>query len=167
MSGLTYPEVGATQILPLPPGYDHLERHARLGTGADAFRVAADALARWQPQRGAGLIVRTDADRPEVGVRFETGLGAGPLRIWAPCEVVWVLDEPDRYGFGFGTLDGHPEIGEEAFTVSRNDADEVWFDVRAFSRPGPWWARLGQPAARFVQLRVTQRYVRAMRIAVQ
>ncbi len=95
----TYAEVGATRSAlldgaPLPAGYDHVLRHVPIKS---EFRTAADALARWEPQWGAGLKVRTDADRAAAGVRFATGLGAGPLRLWAPCEVVWLVDEPDRY----------------------------------------------------------------------
>ena len=35
----------------------------------------------------------------------------GPVR--APCRVVYVVDEPDRRGFAYGTLPGHPEIDGE------------------------------------------------------
>ena len=36
----------------------------------------------------------------------------------APCVVVWVLERPDRIGFGYGTTAGHPFSGEESFTAS-------------------------------------------------
>ena len=159
----TYPEVGATRLAlveggPLPAGYDHVLRHVPIES---AFDPAAAALAAWRPQRGAGLDVRTDADRAAVGVRFTTGIGVGPLRLWAPCEIVWLVDEADRFGFGFGTLEGHPEAGEEGFLVSVADG-RVWFDVAAFSRPAKWWVRVGHAFARKLQARVTDRYVRAM-----
>lgn len=165
MSALTYAEVGATRHLPLPAGYAHLVRRERVGDGSAALRVAAARLARWEPQRGAGLDVRTDAEVAAPGVRFATGVRIGPLRIWAPCEIVWLVDTGAEYGFGFGTLPGHPEIGEEAFLLTLDDDGALWFEVRAFSRPGPWWVRLGAPVARLVQLRVTGRYVNAMRRA--
>jgi uncharacterized protein (UPF0548 family) len=162
-----YAEVGATRDGPLPAGYDHVRRHVRLGAGRPVFLAAADALGRWEPQRGAGLRVRTDAPRAAVGVRFATGLGIGPVRLWAPCEVVWVVDEPTRCGFGFGTLAGHPEIGEEGFLVTLDEAETVWFDVRAFSRPGSRWVRLGVPLARRIQAHITDRYVAAIEAACQ
>ena len=37
------------------------------------------------------------------------GVGVGPMRLWAPCRVVWVIDEPRRYGYGYGT--GYPSYG--------------------------------------------------------
>ncbi|MET7395026.1 DUF1990 domain-containing protein [Dactylosporangium sp. NPDC005572] len=159
---LTYPEVGATRDDRLPAGYRHVTRRVRVGSGPAVFAAARAGLARWQPQRGAGLRVRTGADRPAVGVEFATGIGLGPLRLWVPCRIVWVVDEPDRYGFGFGTLPGHIARGEESFLLSTDDAGEVWFDVRAFSRPAKWWVKLGDPVARLVQSRVTDRYAAAM-----
>jgi uncharacterized protein (UPF0548 family) len=165
---LTYFEVGATRYEPLPAGYQHVRRHVRLGTGEAVFAAAADALARWQPQReGRLLAVRTEAERVEIGARIATGLGVGPLRLWAPCEVVYVVAEPDRYGWAYGTLEGHPESGEEGFFVTLDADGTVWFDVRAFSRPAHWYVKLGQPVARFLQERVTSRYVAAMRAAVR
>lgn len=160
---LTYPEVGATRAAlldgaALPDGYDHVRRHVRVKGG---FAAARAALARWEPQRGAGLRVRTDAERAGLGTRFATGLGLGSLRLWVPCEIVWEVDEAERYGFGFGTLDGHPECGEEAFLVSVVDG-AVWFDVLAFSRPARWWVRVGHVFARKLQAHVTDRYVRSM-----
>lgn len=161
MSDLTYPEVGATELGELPAGYHHTVRRQRLGA-AELFPRAAQALRGWQPQRGAGLKVRTDATEPAVGVRFATGMGVGPLRLWAPCEIVWLVDRPDRYGFGFGTRPGHPETGEESFLLTILDGG-LWFDVRAFSRADAWWVKPGQPIARLVQNRITDKYVRSMR----
>jgi uncharacterized protein (UPF0548 family) len=148
---VTYPEVGATREGPLPAGYQHVTRRVQVGSGAACFQAAAEALAHWQPQRGAGLRVRTDAERVGLGVDFASGIGVGPLRLWVPCKIVWIEDRPDRYGFGFGTLPGHVEMGEEAFVLSTDPVGDVWFEVRAFSRPAKWWVRLGlqgDPASR-------------------
>ena len=70
--------------------------------------------------------------------------------------------EPDRVGFAYGTLPGHPERGEELFAVSLGDDDHVRLEVRAFSRPATWWVRLGAPVGRRVQDRITDRYVAAL-----
>ena len=39
--------------------------------------------------------------------------------IVAPCRVVYVTTEPGQFGFAYGTLQGHPEHGEEAFHVTK------------------------------------------------
>jgi uncharacterized protein (UPF0548 family) len=138
-TSLTYPEVGATQHEPLPDGYHHLRFRTQVGTGPEAFAAAREAVVTFAMHRATGARIRSDADRAGSGVKLTVGLG--PLT--APCEVVYTIDEPDRAGFGYGTLPGHPERGEEAFVVERDAAGRVWFSVTAFSRPARWFAVAG------------------------
>ncbi|MDM4761815.1 DUF1990 domain-containing protein [Galbitalea sp. SE-J8] len=86
----------------------------------------------------------------------------GPFRVSAPVRVVYVVDEPTRRGFAYGTLAGHPEDGEEAWVVDRRDDGSVWITMRAFSRPsGPlWW--VVYPVLRLSQEVYTRRYLRAL-----
>jgi len=86
----------------------------------------------------------------------------GPFRVTAPARVVYVLDEPDRKGFAYGTLPGHPENGEEAFIVERDADDSVWLRITAFSRPANWFFWLGYPVLRLSQEFYTSRYERAL-----
>ncbi|MFH8583722.1 DUF1990 family protein [Streptomyces celluloflavus] len=74
-----------------------------------------------------------------------------PLRLRAPCRVVWSVAEEDRVGFAYGTRDGHPERGEEAFTVTLRADGSVWFTVTAFSRPDRFWTRLAGPLVPVLQ----------------
>ena len=85
---------------------------------------------------------------------------AWPLKI--PVRVVYVIDEPQRRGFAYGTLPGHPEEGEEAFIVERRDDDSVWLIIRAFSRPSNRWYWVGYPALRLLQALFTHRYEHAL-----
>jgi uncharacterized protein (UPF0548 family) len=160
---LTYPQVGATRDGALPDGYRRIVARARIGTGPRVFAAAARGLRGLDMHRGAGLKVRCDVPEVAVGTEVTVGFGVGPARLWAPCRVVWVVDEPDRYGYGYGTLPGHPESGEEAFLVSRDSQDAVWFEVRAFSRPDRWFTRLGGPLAHLMQDRVNGQYREALR----
>jgi uncharacterized protein (UPF0548 family) len=84
------------------------------------------------------------------------------LEIAAPVRVVLVIEEPNRAGFAYGTLPGHPEQGEESFIVVREPDDSVFFVVRSFSRASTWWYRLGTPLLRFQQRAMTRRYLRAL-----
>ena len=86
----------------------------------------------------------------------------GPFTIDAPVRVVYVIDEPDRVGFAYGTMAGHPASGEESFIVDKRDDDSVWLTVRAFSRPSTWLYRLGWPLVRRQQSKITARYLRAL-----
>ncbi len=93
----------------------------------------------------------------------DTALMRVPL--WPPAvpvRVVYVIDEPLRKGFGYGTLPGHPETGEEAFIVEYRDDDSVWLTIRAVSRPSSWIFWVGYPIVRLMQAIYTSRYERAL-----
>ncbi|MEB3030980.1 DUF1990 domain-containing protein [[Mycobacterium] nativiensis] len=155
---LTYTEVGATAGT-LPAGYHHLDLSARIGRGRQRFDEAADAVLHWGMQRGAGLAVRADSDIAAMDAVVLVRLGL----LAAPCRVVSVISEPDRRGFAYGTLAGHPESGEELFAVRYDPADAaVYAEVRAFSRPATWWMRAGGPVALLAQRVIAKRYLRAL-----
>ncbi|BCI52910.1 hypothetical protein NIIDNTM18_21880 [Mycolicibacterium litorale] len=155
---LTYPEVGATAGA-MPPGYHHVRESAPIGSGRARFEEAAAAVMRWGMLRGAGVRVQATTEVAEVG--SEVIVGLGPVR--APCRVVYVVDEPDRRGFAYGTLPGHAETGEELFAVRYDPATErVYAEVAAFSRHGTWWSRLAGPVTSVLQRVVTRRYLRAL-----
>ncbi|WP_430332392.1 DUF1990 domain-containing protein [Rhodococcus sp. ACT016] len=153
---LTYREVGATAG-ELPAGYRHIRESSDIGRGEDTFLAASDALMRWDVHRRAGL--RVEATTSTVMPGSDVVLRWFGFTI--PCRVVYVVDEPDRRGFAYGTLTGHPESGEERFCVERGPDGSVRATVTAFSRPGRWFTRLGDPAARAVQHHMTRRYLRA------
>ncbi|TFV56026.1 DUF1990 domain-containing protein [Mycobacterium sp. PS03-16] len=155
---LTYDEVGATAG-PLPTGYHHVRRTAVIGTGRARFDEAADAVMRWGMLRGAGVRVTATTETAHVG--SEVIVGLGPVK--APCRVVYVVDEPNRRGYAYGTLPGHAETGEELFAVRYDPAtDRVYAEVTAFSRHGTWWSRLAGPVTAVIQRVVTARYLRAL-----
>lgn len=155
---LTYAEVGATAGT-LPADYHHLDLSALIGRGRPRFEQAAAAVLHWGMQRGAGLGVRTADDAATTGAVVAIRLGL----LVAPCRVVYVVSEPDRRGFAYGTLPGHPESGEELFAVRYDPVDEmVYTQVRAFSRPAKWWIRAGGPVAQLAQRAIARRYLRAV-----
>lgn len=157
---LTYAEAGATASV-LPPGYHHLRRIVILGSGPQAFTAAADALAGWQVHSRAGLTVSASSPTAEPGSVLVLSLGVAAARIDAPCRVVYVIHEPGRRGFAYGTLSGHPESGEEAFIVSRHEDATVAFTITAFSRPASPLAKTAGPLGWAIQRHITNRYLRA------
>lgn len=158
---LTYREAGGTAGA-LPPGYHHVRRRAVIGSGGTVFTEAADALVSWRAHVRAGLRVSPSSATAEPGTVVLLGLGAGPIRIGAPCRVVYTVDEPGRRGFAYGTLPGHPECGEEAFIISQHTGGTVTFTITAFSRPATVLARAAGPAGRAIQHHLTARYLRAL-----
>ncbi|HEY9338534.1 MAG TPA: DUF1990 domain-containing protein [Kribbella sp.] len=168
----THDEVGCTEYDETPEGYHRLEYRERIGAGDEVFRRAADALLAWRMHRAAGIPVTATSTPPEVGTdslgRLGPGLLVPPLRtrtqlgLPIPCRVVRVVDEPDRIGFAYGTLQGHPEAGEESFLVTR-DSDGVHVTIRAYSRGATWYTRVAGPLARTAQHYAATRYAAALR----
>jgi uncharacterized protein (UPF0548 family) len=162
---LTYAPVGVTITGATPDGYRRDQWSIVIGTGQQVFARATDALRQWRPHRGAGLTVSAD-EPPAVGLIVAM---AAPLPlgfIHAVCRVVAVVDEPDRFGFAYGTLPNHPEQGEESFMVTRTSDGSVTFAIVAVSRPRHLLARACPPVARRLQRAAVQRYLDAMRLAV-
>jgi uncharacterized protein (UPF0548 family) len=162
----TYREVGATNGRPLPEGF-RVDRYERsLGSDEGAFERAAEALREWRAHTGAGVAVEP------AGTRLEPGgtvlLLLRTLGVWAvaPVRVVYVVDEPDRFAFAYGTLPTHPERGEAAISLPREQG-EVVCRLVSFSRTVDPLARLGAPIARRVQRRVTERYLDALAAAAR
>ncbi|WP_435972926.1 DUF1990 family protein [Streptomyces sp. Qhu_M48] len=165
---LTYGEVGATRTpAALPEGYHHLRYSAVVGHGRAAFETAGAAVTTWRMHRVSGADVLTDADRAEPGVTLEVSAGIGPLRLGAPCSVIWTAYEEDRVGFAYGTLTGHPERGEESFMVHLDPDGTVRFAVTAFSRPAAWYTRLGGPLVPLLQRTYAQHLGRTLRRLVR
>ncbi|WP_411146613.1 DUF1990 family protein [Streptomyces sp. x-80] len=151
MTDVNYPEAGGTRHTPLPPGYHHLHQEMPIGHGRAVLAAAGEAVTTFRMHRASGVGIRADAPRAAPGVAVEVSLGIGPLRLRAPCRVVWSVAEDDRVGFAYGTRDGHPECGEEAFTVTLRADGSVWFTVTAFSRPDRFWTRLAGPLVPVLQ----------------
>jgi uncharacterized protein (UPF0548 family) len=157
---LSYPEQGATRGT-MPAGYHHDQWEADLGSfDAAAFDRLAVVLSNWRAQRGAGLtIYPPEPVRP--GLTFAFCFRLAGVYVTAAGRVVYLISEPDRRGFAYGTLPHHPEQGEEAFQLIR-DGTRILFRVTAFSRPAHPLARLGAPVSRMIQARLNRAYLRAM-----
>jgi uncharacterized protein (UPF0548 family) len=148
----------------LPTGYRHDRFEIRLGTGPDAMAAGAEGLRRWECHRHAGIAVWPDRAPIEEGTTVALGVTPLPgVHALFADRIVYVVEEPHRFGFGYGTVAGHPERGEEAFIVEGDDDGSVWLRLTIFSRPEHALARLGAPVTRAVQLRATRAYLEGLR----
>lgn len=146
----SYDDVGATRERRAPPGYTFDEEQVDLGAGA--FPAAAAAVRRWAMFDPPWLrLTDRSPPSPDRTVVF----ASRQLGMWAlsACRVVYVVDEPDVYGFAYGTLDDHAVSGEEQFLVERGEGDRATFAIRKFSR-------ITSPA-----LRAMAPYVRGLQLA--
>jgi uncharacterized protein (UPF0548 family) len=81
------------------------------------------------------------------------------------CRVVYAIagDDSREFGFAYGTLTNHAEIGEEIFKVSlRPGTGEVSYVICAVSKPRSSLARLGYPVTRSLQARFRRDSAAAM-----
>ena len=164
MGTLTYDEVGATSPAELlwhpPSGWRHHEETMLVGRGDEVWDEAASGLMSWGVKTRSGFrVVPTGV---LLGAEPDLVAHVGPLRIREPVRVVTVVDEPDRQGFAYGTLRGHPVSGEEAFIVHRDAQGEVWLTMRSITRAasGPW--RIAFLVLLLAQRRYWRRYRRAL-----
>jgi uncharacterized protein (UPF0548 family) len=159
----TYPEVGATRG-EMPAGYAVDRNRQELGRGDGTFQRACAALRAWK------MFPPWTAIEPHVPIeegRVLAVLVHAGMWFLNSARIVYVIDEPRRFGFAYGTLPGHAECGEERFSVEHADDDSVHYDVRAFSKPRYWGARALYPVTRMLQRRFGRDSKAAMRRALR
>lgn len=146
----SYPDIGASKG-DFPSGYDHDSNSIFLGQGEKVFKKARKAIVNWHMFPSSWTKVYPSPapikEGTEVVVLFRLfGLW------WAnPCRIIYVVDEKNRFGFAYGTLVGHVEKGEEYFGVYLDAKGQVRYEIKAFSKPAFWLARLTYPLPRFFQ----------------
>lgn len=150
-----------------PPasGFNVDHTRARLGSGRPSFEAARESVRGWK-MFDIDWLRLFGRDAP-IEPGSVVAVVVKHLGFWSinPCRIVYTVEEGgdrEKYGFAYGTLQGHVERGEERFTVEwdRRD-DSVWYEILALSRPGPL-AALGYPYARRMQKRFAEDSKRAM-----
>jgi uncharacterized protein (UPF0548 family) len=162
----SYPEVGATKG-PAPSGYNIDHNRQLLGIGMDAFEKAKTAIRVWKPFEMSWVdLCYTDtpieSDRTVAILIHHYGFYS-----LNAARIVYTIDESSAgiysFGFAYGTLSEHGEIGEERFSVEYDEhSQQVSYDLYAFSRPGSLLAMLGYPLGRHLQ----KRFARESKIAM-
>lgn len=166
---LSYQQVGIAQQS--PPGFSIDEASGVLGQGRETFELAKLALTEWR--------------HFELGwvELFPRGALIGPgtvvavlvhhLGFWSlnGCRVVYGTGDMKagaNFGFAYGTLADHAEMGEESFEVLLEpESEEVIYRIRAVSKPGAVLARIGYPITRVFQKRFRRDSIRALQRAIQ
>jgi uncharacterized protein (UPF0548 family) len=168
----SYSEVGGSREgAATVAGYDVDHNRVQLGSGRETYERAKQAVREWKMFDMPW--VQLCWPRAPLAVGTNVAVLVSHLGVWSlnPCRIVYTIDESEaaieRYGFAYGTLVGHGEIGEERFSVEFHPADgAVWYDLYAYSRPGNL-ARFGAPIARALQKRFARESKAAMIRAVK
>jgi len=133
-----------------------------VGRGDAKWEQAAFDVLRWKVKTASGFSV--DAPGPvSQGDDVIVTANICGVTVVEPVEVLSVVQEPDRVGFAYRTMPGHPVRGEEAFIVHRH-GDEVQLTIRSLTRAAPQqpW-RLLYPLLLIAQQVARRRYLRALR----
>jgi uncharacterized protein (UPF0548 family) len=152
-----------------PPGFAVDEQIAVIGRGMAAFKRATAALAEWRHFDLTWLHVLPTGAPIEPGT--VVAIVVRHLGFWSMngCRVVYSVGARSgpEFGFAYGTLTNHAEMGEEVFKVFfQPDTEDVSYLIRAVSRPRAPLARLGYPVTRAFQLRFRRDSARAIRAAI-
>jgi uncharacterized protein (UPF0548 family) len=162
-SPFTYSAVGATNGTP-PEGFTIDHNRIQLGRGKQVYERALSALQQWE-QFDLGWVSIVPKGVPiEIGATV--AVKARAFGAWSlnATRIVYVVNEPECFGFAYGTLPDHVECGEERFTVEFHTDDEsVWYDILAFSKPQHLLVKAAYPLARRLQRRFARDAMERMR----
>lgn len=152
----TYFEVNETKDSKMIKGFDNDYLRVKIGTGIEDFLFAKSLIADWRMFPTSWTVVfpvgePIKKDQTIVLLAKFAGIW------WMNCSrIVYLISESRKFGFAYGTLPGHMERGEELFQVSIDKNEEVWYEIKAFSRPRFWLTKLLYPVMRRLQERFRQ-----------
>ncbi len=165
---LSYDPVGIARQT--PEGFNADLASEVIGHGRETFERAKNALAQWRHYemgwvelfpRGAAIELETN-----VAVLVHH------LGFWSlnGCRVVYGIGDVEsetNFGFAYGTLTNHAEMGEEIFEARLEpESEAVIYRIQAVSKPGAPMARIGYPIARYFQEQFRRDSIRALQRAI-
>ncbi|MFC5864547.1 DUF1990 family protein [Acidicapsa dinghuensis] len=160
-------EGGREQVI-CPRGFALDYHRSQIGQGQAAFTAAKEAFRRWlQFDLGWVRIANPQAPIEQGEV---VAVEAHSLWLWSIniSRILYVIDEEDRFGFGYGTTAMHVERGEERFLIEYYPiSGAVFYDLLAVSQPAHWLVRLGYFFTRSQQHRFARDSLQRMRRSIQ
>jgi uncharacterized protein (UPF0548 family) len=153
-----------------PRGFDADQMVATIGRGRALFDSARHALLRWAHFQ-LGWVEVFPPQAP-VAPGTVVAVQMRHFGFWSLNGARVLYETGSRttgthYGFAYGTLPNHAEMGEELFEVAIDPATEtVTYRIQAASRPRAALARLGYPLVRILQARFRVHSAAAMRRAI-
>jgi uncharacterized protein (UPF0548 family) len=154
-----------------PGGFKVDEASGVIGHGQQAFERAKLALVEWRHFDFSWVELFPHGALIEPG--SVVAVLVRHLGFWSlnGCRVVYTLgDRPTgpSFGFAYGTLTNHAELGEEIFEVSLvPDSEAVVYRIRAVSKPRATLARIGYPFTRSLQARFRRDSIAALKEAIK
>jgi uncharacterized protein (UPF0548 family) len=165
---LSYDPIGIARQT--PKGFNADLASQVIGRGRETFERAKDALGRWRHYEmgWVELFPRGAAIEPGTNV----AVLVRHLGFWSlnGCRVVYGIGQKEHetnFGFAYGTLTNHAEMGEEIFEVRLEpESEEVIYSIQAVSKPHATMAQVGYPIARYFQERFRRDSTSALQRAI-
>ena len=169
------PEVDALDLgnerATAPDDYAWGEWEGELGSGAEVFRQACDAIRDWK--QFPEPLIRAEPTETPIAIGETVALQArvGPVHGAFCCRITEVVDErteaAERFGFVYTTIEGHVERGKELFLVEHDrSSGRVIYRIRALSRSAHPIGWFGLPIVRLVQQNFGPKSTAALRRAI-
>jgi uncharacterized protein (UPF0548 family) len=165
---LSYDPVGIARQT--PPGFNADLASEVIGHGRETFELAKIALAGWRHYEMGWVELFPQGAAVEPGTLV--AVLVHHMGFWSlnGCRVVYGVGDRQTgssFGFAYGTLTNHAEMGEEIFEVRfEPESEEVIYRIQAVSRPRATIARIGYPIARYFQERFRRDSTSALRRAI-
>ena len=144
-----------------PDCFTSCEETHLLGRGSRLFTVARTALQSWSPYRVPGVVLPQPIPALTEGQTFVFGMSKWGLHMIGAVRIMEVVDTDTCFGFTTGTLDVHPLVGQERFTLTLDAREQVHYRVQRLCGS----AQLGSIARGLVG-RVRTQFVEASRRAM-
>ncbi|HMG72162.1 MAG TPA: DUF1990 domain-containing protein [Pyrinomonadaceae bacterium] len=165
---LSYDPVGIARQSPRDFNSDLAS--AVIGQGREIFERAKIALAQWRHYEMGW--VELFPHRASIEPGTVVAVLVRHLGFWSlnGCRVVYGIGDMQsgtNFGFAYGTLTNHAEMGEEIFEVRLEpESGEVIYRIQAVSKPRAALARIGFPITRVFQERFRRDSLSALKRAI-
>ena len=166
---LSYDQIGVAKHSPSDFKID--QASGVIGRGKTAFERARLALREWRHFELGWVEIFPKNASIEPGTTVAVLIHHFWFWSLNGCRVLYELGDrldDTNFGFAYGTLTNHAEMGEEIFQVSISPgSEEVSYSIRAASKPRAALAWIGYPSTRILQARFRRESLAAMQRALK
>ena len=166
---LSYDQIGVAKHSPSDFKID--QASGVIGRGKTAFERARLALREWRHFELGWVEIFPKNASIEPGTTVAVLIHHFWFWSLNGCRVLYELGDrldDTNFGFAYGTLTNHAEMGEEIFQVSISPgSEEVSYSIRAASKPRAALAWIGYPITRILQARFRRESLAAMQRALK
>ena len=161
LTEFSYPDVGCTKGRSLP-GYNTDRYRIQLGKGDVSFERSKRALRDWRMFSTEWVRICWPYKKLIPGTVVAAQAHHYGLFSVNAARIVYVVDEPRRFGFAYGTMGNHMVRGELLFVVYQEEDGRVFYELTSISRPNHWLSWVFYPLTRQLQTRFAQDSLHAL-----